>query len=166
MSATRTRPTQYRVRLRPSLKQRRNSRPIAHRPADLFEQRRPRFYGWELPSLIGLAGSLGSPGLHVTSSSMTTICWAVGLGCAGASHVTNAVRCQRWRSIWSGPAFIILAAVGLFWGTKSSALSWDNIWTVACAVWLWSRGFELWRPHRRYRQGTEPTRLSRVRSSV
>jgi hypothetical protein len=121
-------------------------------PADRFERRRTRRIGWDLPSLVGLAGSIGSPGLGLTSAAMTSRCWAFALGGAGVSHLANAAWCRRRRSIWSGPAYLTLAGLGLLWGMTSSWARWDNLWVTAFVVWLGCYSHDRRRPHRLYRR--------------
>ncbi len=121
------------------------------RSRDRFEQRASRFLGWDVPSLIGLAGSLGSPGFGLLSSTATSRCWAIAIGGSGISHLANAARCRRRRSLWSGPVFVVFAALGLVYGTTAtSAASWDNLWTGVFLVWLFWFVFDQRRPHLRY----------------
>jgi hypothetical protein len=126
----------------------------AHRgihPLDRFERKQTRFFGWDIPALIGLSGSLGSPGLGFASATMTSICWALALGGSGVSHITNGVRCGRRRSLWSGPVFVMIGGAGLVWGTGRSLAMWDNLWAVAFVVWSYWFLHDRRRPHRRYR---------------
>jgi hypothetical protein len=120
-------------------------------PLDRFERRESRFIGWDVPALIGLAGSLGSPGLGFASATMTSTCWAVALGGSGLSHITNGVRCGRRRSLWSGPIFLTIGALGLMWGTGRSWAMWDNLWLVVFMVWSFWFLHDRRRPHRQYR---------------
>jgi hypothetical protein len=68
------------------------------------------------------------------------------------SHLANAAWCRRRRSLWSGPAFVALAIVGLGWGSRSTWASWDNVWMTAFIVWLGCYAHDRRRPHRRYRR--------------
>jgi hypothetical protein len=126
----------------------------AHRgphPIDRFERKESRFVGWDVPALIGLAGSLGSPGLGFASANVTSACWAVALGGSGLSHISNGVRCGRRRSLWSGPVFVIIGGLGLMWGTGRSMAMWDNLWVVAFMVWSFWFLHDRRHPHRQYR---------------
>jgi hypothetical protein len=82
---------------------------------------------------------------------MTSRCWAFALGGAGISHLANAAWCRRRRSIWSGPTYLALAAIGLLWGTSSSWARWDNLWVAAFLMWAVCYTHDLRRPDRRYR---------------
>jgi hypothetical protein len=123
---------------------------IQPRTSDLFEQQVSRFVCFDAPALVGLAGSLGSPGLGVFSASMTFTCWAFALGLSGISHFANGIRSRRRKSLWTGPMYISLSLLGIQFGAGLSAAKWDNIWLAAFLVWgFWSvRDRRL--PHRRY----------------
>ncbi len=128
--------------------------PVAMRlhPHDFFEQKNSRFFCWDIAGLIGLAGSLGSPGFGFASATMTSRCWAIAFCGSGVSHLANAARCRRRRSMWSGPVFVAIAVLGLVYGTsKTSAASWDNLWTAAFFVWGFWFLYDRRRPYRRYR---------------
>jgi hypothetical protein len=120
-------------------------------PKDRFERKPSRFWGWDIPAMIGLAGSLGTPGIGLASASMTSACWGIALGGSGLSHMANAVSCRRRRSMSSGLVFVTLAVLGITYGTDStSAASWDNVWFVAFLVWAFWFLHDRRRPSRRY----------------
>jgi hypothetical protein len=132
--------------------------PAVEAAKDRFERTGSRFVGWEVPSLIGLAGSLGSPGLWLISASATSRCWVVALGLSGLSHSLNGVISQRRRSRWSGPVFVTLAVLGVVHGSPGSStpswiswISWDDIWIAAFVTWSFWFVHDRHRPSRRYR---------------
>jgi hypothetical protein len=127
-------------------------RAVRVHPGDRFERKPSRFWGWDIPAMIGLAGSLGSPGLGFASASMTSACWGIALSGSGLSHLANAVWCRRRRSMSSGLIFVLLALLGITYGTESSsAASWDNLWSLAFLVWAYWFVHDRRRPWRWYR---------------
>jgi hypothetical protein len=125
--------------------------PAVRNPADRLQRSWTRRLCWDFPAIVGLAGSLGSPGLGIASAAVTTRCWAFALGGAGVSHMANAAWCRRRRSLWSGPVFVLLAVLGLTSGQSASWRSWDNLWVVAFIVWAYWFAHDRRRPDRRHR---------------
>ena len=76
---------------------------------DLTGRRIARFALWQLPAVVFLAGIAVSP-------TWRTIMWTAALAVAGAGCVANAARCGRVHCYFTGPFYLLGAAVALTYG--------------------------------------------------
>jgi hypothetical protein len=89
---------------------------------DLTRRAITRLALWQLPAVALVAGIFVSPDWR-------TIVWTVALAVAGAGCVANASRCGRVHCYFTGPVFLLAAAVTLTYGLGVLPLGADG--------WFW-----------------------------
>jgi hypothetical protein len=89
---------------------------------DLTGRRVARLALWQLPAVVFLAGI-------VVSSTWRTIMWTAALSVVGGGWVANAPRCGRLHCYFTGPFYLLGAAVTLTYGL--------GLLPHGPAGWLW-----------------------------
>ncbi len=103
---------------------------------DLTRRAMTRLALWQLPALALVAGIFVTPGWR-------TIVWTAALAVAGAGCVANASRCGRVHCYFTGPFYLLTAAVTLAYGLGVLPLGPDGwLWIgLVLAVGSWILGY-------------------------
>lgn len=89
---------------------------------DLTRRKLARFALWQVPAVVFLAGIL-------VGSTWRTTLWTAALAVAGAGCVANASRCGRLHCYFTGPFYLLGAAVTLTYGL--------GLLPLGPAGWVW-----------------------------
>ncbi|MCA1854095.1 MAG: hypothetical protein LC647_17420 [Beggiatoa sp.] len=116
--------------------------PEACNHADWVARRRTLALGWGLPSAALVCS------LFVESPWRAWI-WVSSLFWMGAACLVNAVRCGRTHCYFTGPFFLLMAGVTLFYGLGLLALGprtwiWLGLGLLAGTIGLWRGAERLW----------------------
>ena len=81
-------------------------------------------------------------GAPVISNGWRTVVWAVGLGIMGAACIVNVLHCRRVHCYFTGPFFLLMALVALFYGVgylHLGGIGWNLLGLIALigTVALW-----------------------------